>query len=103
MVLEADYSGLADYAMWPLYLDPNGFLDQFANDATGNPAGWSDPGYASELETANAVVSRPERLKKLAACESSVGLRIVPFHVATPGDVGKNRLTNNGKWLKKGG
>ena len=36
---------------------------------TAIPSGWSDPGYASELETANAVLSRPERLKRLAGCE----------------------------------
>ena len=78
MVLDADYNGIADYAVWPLYLDPNGFLDQFATDANGNPSGWSDPGYASELAAANAILSRPERLKGLAACEKRL-LQAMPF------------------------
>ena len=43
MVLDADYSGVADYAMWPLFLDPYGFLDQFANDAKSNPSGGPIP------------------------------------------------------------
>ena len=57
--------------MFPSYLDPNAFLDQFPSDSTSNPSGWSDAGYGSELEAANAILSRPERMKALAACENS--------------------------------
>ena len=78
MVLEADYTGVADYAVLPLYLDPNGFLDQFASGSSGNPSGWTDQDYALELETANAVLSRTERLKKLAVCEKHL-LAAMPF------------------------
>jgi ABC-type oligopeptide transport system substrate-binding subunit len=78
MVLKADYSGIADYAVFPLYLDPNGFLDQFPSDSSGNPSGWSDSGYVSELATANAILSRTERLKRLATCEKRL-LEAMPF------------------------
>jgi ABC-type oligopeptide transport system substrate-binding subunit len=82
MVLEADYSGVADYAVFPLYLDPNGFLDQFPSDARSNPSGWSDPGYVSELGRANAILSRPDRLRRLAACEKWLleAMPFLPFH-----------------------
>jgi oligopeptide transport system substrate-binding protein len=78
MVLDGDYSGIAGYAVFPLYLDPNGFLDQFPSDLSGNPSGWSDPGYASELARANTILSRTERLKRLAACEKRL-LTAMPF------------------------
>lgn len=78
MVLEADYSGLADYALLPLYRDPNGFLDQFANDADSNPTGWFDPRYVAELQAANAILNRTERMKALAACEQRL-LAAMPF------------------------
>jgi ABC-type oligopeptide transport system substrate-binding subunit len=78
MVRNADYSGVADFAALPLYLDPNSFLEKFASGANGNPSSWSDPGYASELEAANAVLSRTERMKRLAACEKRL-LEAMPF------------------------
>jgi oligopeptide transport system substrate-binding protein len=78
MVLEADYRGIAEYAVFPLYLDPNGFLDQFPSDSSGNPARWSDPGYAADLAAANAILSRTERLKRLADCERRL-LGAMPF------------------------
>src|SRR5262245_12737897 len=78
MVLEADYRGLAEHAVFPLYLDPNGFLEQFPSGTSRNPSGWSDFGYASELEAANAILSRTERLKRLAACERRL-LEAMPF------------------------
>jgi ABC-type oligopeptide transport system substrate-binding subunit len=78
MVLEAEYHGVAEYAVFPLYLDPNGFLDQFPSDSSGNPSGWSDRGYASELAAANAIVNRAERLRRLAACEKQL-LTAMPF------------------------
>jgi ABC-type oligopeptide transport system substrate-binding subunit len=78
MVLEADYRGVAAYGVWPLYLDPNGFLDQFPSDSRGNPSGWSDPAYASELARANAVLNRTERLERLAVCEKRL-LKAMPF------------------------
>jgi ABC-type oligopeptide transport system substrate-binding subunit len=78
MVLDADYSGVAEYSTFPLYLDSNGFLDQFPSDSSGNPSGWSDPGYALELARANEILGRTERLKRLAACERRL-LKAMPF------------------------
>jgi oligopeptide transport system substrate-binding protein len=78
MVLEADYTGVAEYAAFPQYLDPNGFLDQFPTDSRGNPSGWSDPAYASEVASANTILNRTERLKQLAACEKRL-LKAMPF------------------------
>ena len=78
MLNEADYSGVAASFAFPLYLDPNGFLEQFPTDASGNQSGWSDLDFASELKAANAILSRPERLKRLAACERRL-LKAMPF------------------------
>jgi len=78
MVNQADYTGIADSFAFPLYLDPNGFLEQFPTDGSINPSGWSDPDYASELTAANAILSRAERLKRLAACERRL-LNAMPF------------------------
>jgi oligopeptide transport system substrate-binding protein len=78
MVDQADYTGLADSFAFPLYLDPNGFLEQFPSDGSINPSGWSDPDYASELNAANAILNRPERLTRLAACERRL-LNAMPF------------------------
>ena len=53
MVLEGDYSGVADYAFLMTYFDPNPFLDPFLTPGVGNPTGWTDPGYTSMLANAN--------------------------------------------------
>lgn len=83
MVLEADYTGLADFAALPLYVDPNGFLDQFAN-SSGNPSAWSDQVYASDLAAANGVLSRIERMDRLAVCEKRLlqAMPLLPFYYA---------------------
>jgi ABC-type oligopeptide transport system substrate-binding subunit len=82
MVLNADFTGVADFGTLPLYLDPNGFLDQFAATSGVNPAAWSDAVYNSELHSANSVLNRTERLQKLAACERRLlaGMPFLPFY-----------------------
>jgi ABC-type transport system substrate-binding protein len=85
MVLEADYSGLADYALLPLYRDPNGFLDQFTSDANSNPSAWFDPEYIAELQAANGMLNRTERLNALAACERRLLAAMPVFPVYHPG------------------
>jgi ABC-type oligopeptide transport system substrate-binding subunit len=78
MVLEQDYTGVADNAEWPSFLDPYGFLANFPSDEKRNPSGWSDPGYAAELDAANGILNPSERMTKLAACEMRL-LKAMPF------------------------
>ncbi|HYZ85620.1 MAG TPA: peptide ABC transporter substrate-binding protein, partial [Bryobacteraceae bacterium] len=78
MVLERDYTGVADFAVLPLYLDPNGFLEKFSGGPDNNPSGWTDPGYISNLEAANTTLSRTGRMERLAACERTL-LKAMPF------------------------
>jgi oligopeptide transport system substrate-binding protein len=78
MVLERDYTGIADNAEWPQFLDPYGFLGNFPSDEKRNPSGWSDPGYAAELDAANGILNRSERMRKLAVCEMRL-LNAMPF------------------------
>jgi ABC-type oligopeptide transport system substrate-binding subunit len=77
MVLEGDYNGVADYAELPVYVDPNGFLEKFAG-SNGNPSSWTDPVYVSNLQAANTVLSRTERMTRLAVCENRL-LRAMPL------------------------
>ena len=43
MVLDGDYTGVANFAFLPLYFDPNPFLDPFLTAGPGNPTGWTRP------------------------------------------------------------
>ena len=43
MVVDGDYTGVADYAFLPTYFDPNPYLDPFVTAGAGNPTGWTDP------------------------------------------------------------
>jgi oligopeptide transport system substrate-binding protein len=69
MVVEGNYTGIADYSFLPLYVDPNPFLDPFLTNGVGNPTGWTDAGYSSMLQNANRTIEVQERMTKLAACE----------------------------------
>jgi oligopeptide transport system substrate-binding protein len=84
MVLEGDYTGVADFAALPLYLDPNGFLEKFSGEPNSNPSGWSDAAYISELKTANATLSRTVRMQRLARCEKRVlsAMPLLPCYYA---------------------
>ena len=77
MVLEGDYSGVADYAFLMTYFDPNPYLDPFLTPGVGNPTGWTDPVYASMLADANRTLDSQERMGKLANCERHL-LRAMP-------------------------
>ena len=77
MVLEGDYSGVADYAFLMTYFDPNPYLDPFLTPGVGNPTGWTDPVYASMLADANRTLDSQERMAKLANCERLL-LRAMP-------------------------
>jgi len=82
MVIEGDYSGVADYAFLMTYFDPNAYLDLFLTPGVGNPTGWTDPGYASMLADANRTLNPQERMTKLADCEKVLlrGMPIVPLY-----------------------
>jgi ABC-type oligopeptide transport system substrate-binding subunit len=69
LVGEGAYTGIAEYSSWPLYRDPVAFLDRFSGARGGNPSGWSDPDFTSDLRQANEIRHRTERLNQLAACE----------------------------------
>ena len=69
MVVDGDYSGVADYAFLPTYFDPNPYLDPFVSAGSGNPTGWTDPGYVSMLADANRTLHPSSRMAKLSACE----------------------------------
>jgi ABC-type transport system substrate-binding protein len=77
MVLEGDYSGVAEYAFLMTYFDPNPYLDLFLTPGVGNPTGWTDPAYASMLANANRTLDRQERMTRLANCEKLL-LRAMP-------------------------
>jgi ABC-type oligopeptide transport system substrate-binding subunit len=78
MVLDGDYSGVADYAFLPNYFDPNPFLDPFLTPGAGNPTGWTHPDFSALLAEANRTLHPQERLTKLAECEKYL-LRAMPF------------------------
>jgi oligopeptide transport system substrate-binding protein len=77
MVLEGNYSGVADYAFLMTYFDPNPYLDPFLTQGVGNPTGWTDTVYASMLADANRALDSQVRMAKLANCESHL-LRAMP-------------------------
>lgn len=51
------------------YLDPNTFLDIFANDGLQNHSGWTDPEYTRLIEEANAEPDQAKRAALLTKAE----------------------------------
>jgi oligopeptide transport system substrate-binding protein len=78
MIRDGDYAGVADYAFFAPYFDPNPFLEQFSTVGPGNPSGWTDPGYAAMLAEANRALDPRARMRRLVACEERL-LRAMPF------------------------
>ena len=85
MVLEGDYSGVADYSFLMTYFDPNPYLDPFSTRDVGNPTGWTDPVYASMLADANRSLDSHERMAKLANCEKLLlqAMPLIPLYFET--------------------
>ena len=69
MVLDADYSGVAYFAIQPGYMDPTPFFDPFLTSTNANPSAWADANFTSKLSEANAIASPIERMRALAQCE----------------------------------
>jgi oligopeptide transport system substrate-binding protein len=70
MLKDGDYSGLAEDAIFPLFLDPYGFLKEFPNGAKSAAASAPDLVFSSEVEAANTIPNPAERMRRLAACET---------------------------------
>jgi oligopeptide transport system substrate-binding protein len=85
MVRDRDYSGVADYAFFAPYYDPNPFLEQFSTSGSGNPTGWTDPTYSSMLAEANRTLDPQARMTKLADCEKRllISMPFVPLYLDT--------------------
>jgi len=82
MVLAAEFSGVAEFALAPLYFDPNPFLDPFVTVGSGNPTGWMDADYCALLAEANRTIAPNERIAKLAQCEERLlkAMPLIPFY-----------------------
>jgi oligopeptide transport system substrate-binding protein len=78
MIRDGDYTGVADYALFAPYLDPNPFLEQFLAVGPGNPAAWTDPAYNAMLASANRTLEAAARMARLAQCEQYL-LKAMPF------------------------
>jgi ABC-type transport system substrate-binding protein len=78
MIRNGNYDGVADYAFFAPYFDPNPFLEQFSTGGPGNPAGWTDPVYAGMLADANRTINPQTRMTRLADCEQRL-MRAMPF------------------------
>jgi oligopeptide transport system substrate-binding protein len=70
MLADGDYSGVAEDAIFAMFLDPYGFLKEFPNGTKSAAASAPDPAFSTELEAANATPDPAERMKRLAACET---------------------------------
>jgi oligopeptide transport system substrate-binding protein len=85
MVLDADYNGVAYFAIQPGYMDPTPFLDPFSTSTIANPSAWADADFTSNLSEANAIASPEERLRRLAKCEESLltAMPVLPLYFDT--------------------
>ena len=85
MVQDGAYSGVADFAFLPLYLDPNPFLDPFISSGPGNPSSWNDPEFRAALAAANHTADPNERFKQLAGCERRLltAMPLLPLYMDT--------------------
>jgi oligopeptide transport system substrate-binding protein len=85
MILDADYSGVAYFAIQPGYMDPTPFFDPFLKTTTANPSAWADTNFTSKLSEANAITSPEERMRTLAHCEELLltAMPVLPLYFDT--------------------
>jgi oligopeptide transport system substrate-binding protein len=85
MVLNADYTGMADCFMVANYADPTPFLDPFVTASSGNPSGWTDARFTLALANANRTLEKRERMRAFSKCEQLLleGMPVVPMYHET--------------------